>query len=80
MIVDSVYGQKLSVRETEQMIKRIKSEPAAGSARAAAVRLDLEPVCERLGRMGVSVSAGTNKVTIVFKDENEIAHFLDKLG
>ena len=80
VIVDSVYGQKLSVRETEQMIKRIKSEPASGNVRAAAVRLDLEPVRERLGRMGVSVSAGTNKVTIVFKDENEIAHFLDKLG
>lgn len=82
VMVDSVFGQKLSVRETEQMIQRIKREPSpsAGARTATAVRLDLEPLRERLGRMGLTVSAGSNKVTIAFKDDSEIAHFLDRLG
>ena len=82
LVVDSVYGQKLSVRETEQMIKRMKSEPAVSvSAKAGGANaFDLGPVRERLDQLGLSVSAGSNKVTIVFKSEADIAHFLDSLG
>jgi ParB family transcriptional regulator, chromosome partitioning protein len=81
VMVDSVFGQKLSVRETEQMIKRMKSAPpASGKAGAAAPALDLVPVREVLERLGLAVSAGGNKVTITFKNEQDIAHFLDRLG
>jgi ParB family chromosome partitioning protein len=79
LMVDSIHGQKLSVRETEQMVKRMKSPSETGprTEKQPPEAFDLSPVREALGRSGLSVSVGNNKVTVSFRDEAEIAQFLD---
>lgn len=80
LIVDSIAGQKLSVRETEQLVKN-KKTPADTVSRdeSTTPKLDLSAVRDALSRSGLSVSAGNNKITITFKDEEDIAHFMDTL-
>lgn len=80
LIVDSIAGQKLSVRETEQLVKS-KKRPADTVSRdeSTTPKLDLSAVRDALSRSGLSVSAGNNKITITFKDEEDIAHFMDTL-
>jgi ParB family chromosome partitioning protein len=79
VMVDSIHGQKLSVRETEQMVKRMKtpSETGARAEKLPPEAFDLSSVREALGRSGLAVSVGNNKVTVSFRDEAEIAQFLD---
>jgi len=81
IMVDSINGQKLIVRETEQMIKRLKSQPqGAERAQAAVVEaLDLNPVRRLLDDIGLTTSFGSNKVTITFKDKEQVEQFLDRL-
>jgi ParB family chromosome partitioning protein len=79
VMVDSIHGQKLSVRETEQMVKRMKntSETDPKDQKQPREVFDLSPVREALGRSGLAVSVGNNKITVSFRDEAEIAQFLD---
>lgn len=79
VMVDSIHGQKLSVRETEQMVKRLKNGPETPSRAdsAAGEKLDLSSVREALGRSGLAVSVGNNKITVTFRDESEVAQFVD---
>ena len=81
VVVDSVNGQKLSVRETEQMIKRMKSETpvSAKNGTSASKSMDLAPLKIRLEALGFSISTGSNKLTIAFKNEEEIEQFLGTL-
>ena len=81
VLVDSIHGQKLSVRETEQLVKTQK-EPAAAAASgggSTTPKLDLSSVRDALSRSGLSVSVSGNKVAILFRDEEDIAHFMDTL-
>jgi len=81
VMVDSIHGQKLSVRETEQMIKRMKSQPQVSDrVQAAAVEsLDLNRVKRLFDEIGLNASFGANKVTINFKDNDQVERFLDRL-
>lgn len=82
ILVDSIRGQKLSVRDTEQMIKRMKSQASgsAGREKTETERLDLSGVKTLFEDLGLAASLGANKVTITFNDEEEIAQFLDRMG
>ncbi len=82
VLVDSIRGQKLSVRDTEQMIKRMKNQASGttGREKSASERLDLSAVKTLFEDLGLAASLGANKVTITFSDEEEIAQFLDRMG
>jgi len=81
VMVDSINGQKLSVRETEQMAKRMKSRGESDAATKPQARtLDLGAVREALVQGGFAVSTGANKLTISFRDDAEVARFLNTLG
>ncbi|WP_345970962.1 MULTISPECIES: ParB/RepB/Spo0J family partition protein [Sulfurimonas] len=81
VMVDSIHGQKLSVRETEQMVKRLKSRGEHEvQEKPKAPEYDLGAVRNALADGGFTVASGTNKITITFRDEQEIARFLDILG
>lgn len=82
LMVDSIYGQKLNVRETEQMVKRMKSTPtqAVDSSPVRQENLELSGVANKLVEMGLAVSTGTNKISIVFENEQQVDLFLDTLS
>lgn len=81
VMVDSIHGQKLSVRETEQMVKSRKKPSAASNADDMPVmnKMELTEVRKRLAARGFSVSVSGNKLSIAFRDEDDVAHFLDML-
>lgn len=81
-LVDSIYGQKLNVRETEQMVKRMKHAPVPAPS-AAPVRqeaLELSEVKKKLAAMGLTVATSSNKISIQFENEQQIDLFLDTLS
>ena len=69
------------MRETEQMAKRMKSRGESDAATKPQARtLDLGAVREALVQDGFAVSTGANKLTISFRDDAEVARFLNTLG
>jgi ParB family transcriptional regulator, chromosome partitioning protein len=80
LMIDSIIGQKLSVREVEQMAKKIKLPNTSESYAPAHVNgLDFSSLQKRLSVLGYKSSAKGQKLTIEFTDEAHIESFLISL-
>jgi ParB family transcriptional regulator, chromosome partitioning protein len=80
MLVDSIVGQKLSVREVESMVKRMKSDGEAPRAsKSATPALDLSELRDALEALGLKSSASGAKLTIQFEDETDAYTLLQRL-
>lgn len=79
LLVDSIIGQKLSVREVETMVKGMKSAPRHAVAAAAKPDFDFAPLRTRLDDFGFKTTVKGNKISIEFKNEEEIGRFLEQL-
>lgn len=75
LIVDTIIGQKLSVRETEKLVKRLK-EPKIENFSKADEFAALKKIIARFSKAGFNVVAKKNSLVVKFKDENEIENFL----
>ncbi len=87
LIADTIVGQKLSVRDSEELIKKFKQSAQVdapdsnNSANLPKVRHEaLDSVVKKLQREGFEIKTSSNKVTIDFANEEDIAHFLSLLG
>lgn len=82
IVVDSIHGQKLSVRETEQLVKRMKegAEHRNVAPDTEKPELNFADAKAQLESMGFAVSAGNNKLSIRFDDQDGIERFLNKLS
>ncbi|MGZ5207584.1 MAG: ParB/RepB/Spo0J family partition protein [Sulfuricurvum sp.] len=81
LIVDSIIGQKLSVRDVEQMVKKIKSHQAIvslGTERSP--ELDFKKLQLFLEQMGLKSSKKGSKLTIDFDNNGQIGTFLATLS
>lgn len=80
LMIDSIIGQKLSVRDVEQMAKKIKL-PAASifSAYSQSNGLDFSLLQKKLASRGYKSSAKGEKLTIEFTDNAQIESFLISL-
>lgn len=78
LMLDSIVGQKLSVREVESMTKRMKEPQVRPSATPTPVRegLDVSRVKLRLDELGFRSSDKGGKIVITFSDEEEQEAFL----
>lgn len=79
LLVNSIIGQKLSVREVEAMVKSMKKTPPRPESGAAKPAFDFAPLREKLNGFGFKTTAKGNKISIEFKDEEEIERFLEQL-
>ena len=81
LAVDSICGQKLSVRETEQMVKSLKNDPKpeTPAKKDTAGQMDLEPLVAVLRQIGLSSSASGKRLSITFQNETEAEAFLRQL-
>jgi ParB family transcriptional regulator, chromosome partitioning protein len=80
VMVNSIIGQKLSVREVESTIKNIKeSTPSYTSATNSKTvpSYDFSDVKEKLNSLGFKSNSSKNKLSIEFEDENKIEEFLN---
>lgn len=80
LMIDSIIGQKLSVREVEQMAKKIKLPTGNGAhGTLQPDSFDFTALKKRLSALGYKSSAKGQKLTIEFADETQIESFLISL-
>ena len=76
LIVNSIIGQKLSVREVEAMIKNMKETKVFTPQEKEKFSYDFSSIKERFDTLGYKSKFSQNKLTIEFEDENQIEQFL----
>jgi ParB family transcriptional regulator, chromosome partitioning protein len=76
LIVNSIIGQKLSVREVESMIKNMKETSLVAPKIKESISYDFSSLKERFQTLGYRSKFSQNKLTIEFEDENQIEQFL----
>ena len=77
VMVNSIVGQKLSVREVESMIKNIKTEEVIVVKKPAIASYDFSSLHNRFDSLGLKAKTSSNKVTIEFENEAQITEFLN---
>ena len=82
VIVNSIVGQKLSVREVESMIKSIKNDFIVTStpAKNNTNNLNFKNIQSKFNNLGFKAKSSQNKLTIEFEDESQIEKLLTYLN
>ncbi len=80
-VINTILGQKLSVRETESLVKKIKSKEKVTSVNKKEIFIpkEINKVKEKLSKLGFKTKISKNSVTITFDEDNKIEEFLKKL-
>ncbi len=81
-IVNTILGQKLSVRETEALVKKLKStDETIGKQEKTtpAIPEELKTLKSRLKELGFEATPKANTITIHFKNGEAICTFLEQL-
>lgn len=78
VMVNSIIGQKLSVREVEAMIKGQKSEEISPTKKPTQPSYDFSNLHEKFDSFGLKTKNSANKFTIEFENEDQIIDFLNK--
>jgi ParB family chromosome partitioning protein len=86
LIADTVIGQKLSVRECEELIKKLKTKHDSESKKDIKPKDDdlvikkVDNAVEIVRKLGFSVKNSRNKLVIDFQDEGSIEKFITILN
>jgi len=81
-IVNTILGQKLSVRDTEILVKKMKSGDGVGKeikTNHAPMPQNILSIQHKLSSMGVEVKAKNNAITLHFKSSDVADAFLERL-
>ncbi len=73
ILVDSIIGQKLSVREIENIVRKEKKRE---NKTEKIDGLDLSEVSKVMKKSGFSYKIKDNKLTIIFENSDQISYFL----
>lgn len=76
LIVNSIVGQKLSVREVEATIKSIKNNKSESSNKVETLSYNFENIKDKLSSLGFKTKNSNKSLTIEFDNENQIDGFL----
>ena len=80
LIVNSIIGQKLSVREVEAIIKSMKNEKKPPLSKSTNIEYDFSDIKERFNNLGFKTKTSKNKLTIEFENESQISNFLSYIS
>ena len=80
LIVNTIIGQKLSVREVETMIKNLKNKEEVQKVSAKQINYNFSTVEAKFNEIGFKTKSSGNKLTIEFKNEQQIEELLAKLS
>ena len=82
MIADTIVGQKLSVRDSEDLIKSIKGRTSQDEPIKKVQKdiKDIKNIIEKLTDLGFKSKKSGNKIIINVGDENEVTKLLNILG
>jgi len=80
MMIDSIIGQKLSVRDLESMVKKIKLPSTVHTTSHEFNELNFTALKKRFSSLGYKCSTKGYKLTLEFEDNGQIESFLDLLS
>lgn len=80
LVVNSIIGQKLNVREVESIIKDMKEEKKPSSIKSENKKYDFNDIQKRFDSLGFKIKTSSNKLTIEFDNESQIADLLNCLS
>ncbi|WP_281529534.1 ParB/RepB/Spo0J family partition protein [Campylobacter hominis] len=83
LVVDTVIGQKLSVRETENLVKKIKEKNSPKVAKkindeVKNFKIELDKLKTKLEKFG-KISIRNRKISIEFDEISQISKFIEKI-
>ncbi|MCF6173613.1 MAG: ParB/RepB/Spo0J family partition protein [Campylobacteraceae bacterium] len=82
-VVNTILGQKLSVRDTEALVKKIKANKNESRKRVKVsnpLEDDIKSVKMKLIELGYKSKVGKNSITITFDDKDKVEKFFTKLS
>ncbi|TLD96027.1 ParB/RepB/Spo0J family partition protein [Helicobacter jaachi] len=83
LLADSIIGQKLNVRDTETLIKKIKDKHTKNNLKAYTKTLDnhlLQTLQNKLKSIGIKSQINASKVSINFQSDAEITTLIKKIS
>ena len=75
LMVNSIIGQKLSVRELEVLVKSIKSDETSTEIKEIIPKYDFTNITNKFEKLGFNSKYTNNKLTIQFDSENQLSDF-----
>lgn len=82
-IVNTIVGQKLSVRETEEFVSKFKNSNSEKKQAKVleSPRLKLEKICDHINiKFNLNVKSSKNTITIKFENQDEVESFLKTIN
>ncbi len=81
-VTNSIIGQKLSVRETENLVKNIKNKEKSFVKKSVEKNKikNLDKLVNKLEKIGIKSKRKENKIIIEFKTDNEVESFLNSIS
>jgi len=83
LLVDSIIGQKLSVREVEKIIKGMKEtpkkEPKEIENKEKDQTLYMMELSNLLKKLGIQSTLSSNKITLTFQNQEQIDSLIEKI-
>ncbi len=83
-VVDTIIGQKLSVRDSEELVRKLKSELESCEEKSEKKDIPIYPnlskVIEIFNKIGIKTTTKQNKITLKFDNNNKIDEFLTTLN
>jgi len=80
LIVNSIIGQKLSVREVEVIVKSMKDRTSDNTKKIKEVSYDFSSAKNLFSSLGYKIKTSNKSLTIEFNDEKHINDFLTYLS
>ncbi len=81
-VVNTILGQKLSVRDTEMIVKQIKEGKSSKNEQKSKTKhtyiKELDFAVKKLSHLGIKSKKRDNKLIIEFKNSKEVEKFLNK--
>jgi ParB family chromosome partitioning protein len=79
LVVNSIIGQKLSVREVEALIKSMKNQPELPKVKTEKSTFDFDSIINRFNTLGIKVKSKKNAITIEFDSQEDIENFISHI-
>jgi len=84
LIVNSIIGQKLSVREVENLIKGMKNisgiKTVSKEPKKVSPQIDFAPLKQELQKLDIDAKSSSNKITLEFQNQEQFFNLLKKLS
>ncbi len=82
-LADTIVGQKLSVRESEELVRKLKSNYESSEetvSKKEESSLELSNLVDMFKKLDIKVKSKSNKLTLEFDSNDKIDSFLERLN